>query len=113
MMDPVHVAQICHEANRAYCMTLGDRSQEPWATAPDWQRTSAIKGVLAIMDDPRMAPSRLHQLWILQKETDGWAYGPVKDEKLKTHPCMVAYDLLPEAQRRKDALFGAVVRAFL
>ena len=48
MMDPlneVQIASICHEANRAYCLSIGDESQPEWATAPDWQRVSAINGV--------------------------------------------------------------------
>lgn len=38
-------------------------------------------------------------------------YGPEKDAIRKTHPCLVGYLSLPEAQRRKDDIFGAVVRA--
>ena len=41
------VARICHEANRAYCQTIGDFSQRPWAEADEWQRKSAIEGVVA------------------------------------------------------------------
>jgi hypothetical protein len=37
-------------------------------------------------------------------------YGEVKDAVAKTHPCMVPYDDLPEFQRKKDALFLAIVR---
>ncbi len=39
------IAKICHEANRAYCATIGDASQLPWEESPDWQRQSAINGV--------------------------------------------------------------------
>lgn len=39
------IASVCHEANRAYCRTLGDFSQGPWISAPDWQKQSAIAGV--------------------------------------------------------------------
>ena len=41
----------------------------------------------------------------------GWVYGEHKDEQRKTHPCIVPYDELPAAQRAKDALFLANVRA--
>ena len=43
--DVTQIAIICHEANRAYCKTLGDDSQLPWADAPQWQRDSIIAGV--------------------------------------------------------------------
>lgn len=42
---------------------------------------------------------------------EGWTYGPVKDFAAKTSPCLIPYADLPEAQRRKDALFQSVVRA--
>jgi hypothetical protein len=30
-MTAIQIAQIVHEANRAYCQTLGDDSQPLWA----------------------------------------------------------------------------------
>jgi hypothetical protein len=46
-MIPIEVliAQVCHEANRAWCEVNGDTSQKPWNEAEQWQRDSAIKGV--------------------------------------------------------------------
>lgn len=41
----------------------------------------------------------------------GWGYGEVKDANAKTHPCIVPFDQLPEFQRKKDALFCAIVDA--
>lgn len=46
-----------------------------------------------------------------QKANDGWVYGPVKDPEAKTHPCMVPFDELPYVQRKKDAIFRAMVHA--
>lgn len=40
-------------------------------------------------------------------------FGPVKDPERKEHPCFVPYDQLPAAQRAKDHIFNAVVRAVL
>ena len=110
-MVAYQIAMICHEANRAYCASLGDRSQPPWDEAPDWQRLSAINGVAAIMCDPRMPPSASHASWMAEKLANGWCYGPTKDAEAKTHPCMVPYEQLPEEQRLKDHIFGAIVRA--
>ena len=39
------IARVCHEANRAYCINLGDTSQSSWDEAPEWQRISANTGV--------------------------------------------------------------------
>ena len=42
-----------------------------------------------------------HDIWRAGKERDGWKYGPVKDETLKTHPWMIEYSdprLPPQAK---------------
>ena len=44
-MKTEDIARICHEANAAYCLSLGDTSQTDWDNAPDWQKKSAINGV--------------------------------------------------------------------
>jgi hypothetical protein len=105
------IARVCHEANRAYCLSLGDTSQLPWDEAPEWQRVSAIKGVEFSLAHPDAPPSASHDSWLEEKRATGWSWGPVKDPERKLHPCFVPYGQLPVDQRRKDALFQAVVRA--
>lgn len=105
------IARVCHEANRAYCATLGDTSQVAWEDAPEWQRASAVKGVEFNLANPDAPPSASHDSWLEEKRATGWKYGPVKDAEKKEHPCFVPYDELPEDQRRKDHLFKAVVAA--
>jgi hypothetical protein len=107
----VQIARVCHEANRAYCEGIGDTSQAQWENAPDWQRVSAVKGVEFTHANPDAPPSASHESWLAEKQATGWSYGPVKDPEKKEHPCFVPYGELPVEQRRKDALFQAVVRA--
>lgn len=103
------LAMICHEANRALCIQLGDTSQLPWKDAPEWQQKSAIAGVNFCVKNPEAPASANHDSWLAQKEAEGWTYGAVKDPEKKTHPCFVPYDQLPEDQQAKDHLFKAVV----
>lgn len=105
------IARVCHEVNRAYCLTLGDASQQPWQDAPGWQRESAIDGVKFRLTNPAAPPSASHDNWLQHKAADGWTYGPEKDAEKKTHPCMVPFDALPLEQQAKDYLFAAVVSA--
>jgi RyR domain len=109
-MNNHDIARLCHEVNRAYCAALGDDSQLPWEAAPEWQRTSAVKGVDFIIGNPDALPSASHESWLMEKQSQGWVYGPVKDAEKKEHPCFVPYDELPVEQRAKDHLFGAIVR---
>jgi hypothetical protein len=103
------IARVCHEANRAYCVLLGDASQPMWDDAPQWQKDSAVLGVQNALNGA--SPEQSHESWLAQKRADAWVYGPVKDAATKTHPCVVPYAELPDDQRRKDALFVAVVNA--
>jgi hypothetical protein len=112
-MDKETIARIAHEVNRIYCTTISDHSQPNWDEAPDWQKKSAIAGVEYLANNPDALPEHSHQSWLRHKESDGWIYGPVKDPEKKEHPCIVAYEELPEAQRHKDAFFHAIVRAAL
>lgn len=105
------IAQVAHEVNRAYCEATGDHSQVPWEEAPAWQRDSAIAGVQTVLTNPTITPEEQHETWSAHKRAEGWKHGDVKDPVKQTHPCLVAYDKLPKAQRVKDHLFGAVVRA--
>lgn len=110
-----NIAIVCHEANRAYCRTLGDTSQPSWDDAPEWQKNSAIAGVkfhlAALESGVEPAPSASHDSWLAEKERDGWKYGAVKDPEKKEHPCFVPYDQLPVDQRMKDYIFAAIVKA--
>jgi hypothetical protein len=104
------VARTAHEVNRAYCRAIGDDSQPPWGEAPDWQKESCRRGVLAHLGAD-LTPEQSHALWLEEKRRTGWTYGPLKDPEKKTHPCFRPYVDLPQEQRIKDYLFKAVVDA--
>lgn len=110
-MNDEQIAKVCHEANRAYCESIGDTSQKPWEQAEKWQQRSAIDGVAFARENPNAPASAQHDAWMAAKLKDGWKYGLIKDPIRKEHPCIVPYEKLPIEQRRKDALFQAVVRA--
>ena len=107
------IARIAHEANRSYCHSINDHSQTQWGLAPQWQKDSAINGVIYHRDHPDSKPEDSHVSWLAEKLANGWKYGPVKDPDKKEHPCCVPYSELPEAQKVKDHLFVAVVRALI
>lgn len=111
MLSEIEIARVCHEVNRAYCKSIGDDSQLPWDSAPEWQRRSAVKGVRFIIENDDAPPSASHDSWLKEKQQTGWVFGPVKDADLKQHPCCVPYDQLPTEQKAKDYIFGAIVRS--
>ena len=107
--DVIKIAEVAHEVNRAFCQGIGDSSQVSWEEAPDWQKDSAVQGVLTVLDNPDITPEDTHAKWSEVKLRDGWKYGPVKDADKKEHPCLVPYSELPQDQRVKDYLFKAVI----
>lgn len=111
ILPHIAIARIVHQANKAYCEALFDDSQVDWEKAPDWQQLSAIDGVTKFLDGTANTPEQQHQSWMDLKIKEGWVYGPEKDAVKKTHHCLVPYDQLPDAQKRKDHLFRAVVKA--
>lgn len=95
--------------NRRYCISIGDNTQPHWEDAPEWQKNSVRQGVKLALEGA--TPEQSHASWLALKESEGWVYGESKDVDKKSHPCMVPYADLPEAQRRKDALYLSVVKS--
>ena len=44
----------------------------------------------------------VHDVWAQGRIAEGWTYGEQRDDKLKTHPCLVPYETLPDAEREYD-----------
>lgn len=44
----------------------------------------------------------VHEVWAESRIKEGWVYGPSRDDKKKTHPCLVAYEDLPDNEKAYD-----------
>ena len=44
----------------------------------------------------------VHDIWAIGRINDGWSYGFERDDTQKKHPCLVAYDELPESEKEYD-----------
>lgn len=42
-----------------------------------------------------------HKRWCLQKKESGWIYGETKNLQTKTHPSLVAWEMLPEDRKKR------------
>lgn len=109
--DIAQIAKVAHEANRSFCMTIGDVVQPMWESCSIDQRQSMINGVLFRINNPRALPGAQHEAWRQSKVAGGWKLGPVKDEEKKEHPNLVPFIDLPFNQQLKDHLFLGIVDA--
>ena len=44
----------------------------------------------------------VHEIWAKERIAQGWTYGEKRDDTLKHHPCLVAYEDLPEEEKVYD-----------
>lgn len=44
----------------------------------------------------------VHEIWAQERMNQGWSYGQQRDDARKLHPCLVAYEDLPEAEKVYD-----------
>lgn len=43
-----------------------------------------------------------HEIWAENRQSEGWTYGPQRDDKLKQTPDMVPYSQLPDGEKEYD-----------
>ena len=44
----------------------------------------------------------VHDVWAVGRIEQGWTYGEVRNDELKTTPCLVPYFDLPESEKKYD-----------
>ena len=44
----------------------------------------------------------VHEVWAETRVSQGWTYGEQRNDELKTHPCLIPYEELPEEEKEYD-----------
>lgn len=44
----------------------------------------------------------VHEVWAQSRLSQGWAYGPKRSDDLKTHPCLIPFEDLPDEEKQYD-----------
>ncbi|MBO7590823.1 MAG: Ryanodine receptor Ryr [Prevotella sp.] len=44
----------------------------------------------------------VHEIWAQERINQGWTYGEKRNDVLKQHPCLIAYEDLPEEEKVYD-----------
>lgn len=52
----------------------------------------------------------VHEVWAQSRIEQGWTYGEERNDVLKTHPCLIPYEELPEEEKAydRDTAFGTL-----
>lgn len=57
------------------------------------------KEILKLAD---MLAKNTHEVWAKNRISEGWTYGKERNDKIKTTPCLVPYEELPENEKNYD-----------
>ena len=44
----------------------------------------------------------VHDVWAETRIQQGWTYGEQRNDELRTHPCLVPYEELPDSEKEYD-----------
>ena len=55
-----------------------------------------------IMELSEKIARNVHEVWAKSRMSEGWTYGPVRDDVKKQHPCLVPYENLSEIEKEYD-----------
>lgn len=64
--------------------------------------TSSVRLTEDLLELREALARNAHELWASLRLSQGWKWGPERDDQAKTHPCLVAYDELPESEKDYD-----------
>ena len=64
--------------------------------------TSAIQLPKELNPLVEQMAKNVHEVWAQGRIAQGWTYGEKRDDEKKTHPCLVAYEELPETEKEYD-----------
>ena len=65
----------------------------------DTSRAELPAGLLELAE--RLA-EHVHDIWAQKRMSEGWTYGPARDDGAKKHPDLVPYTELPESEKEYD-----------
>jgi hypothetical protein len=69
---------------------------------PNPLNTSKIELFSDLLELTELLARNTHEVWAQQRLAEGWKYGAERNDGQKEHPCLVAYEDLPENEKEYD-----------
>lgn len=55
-----------------------------------------------ILDLTEILARNAHEVWAKERMSEGWRYGPSRDDAARKHPCLIPYEDLAESEKEYD-----------
>lgn len=110
-LSPDTVRAICrvvYAGTAQLRQELGQSGGLPWDVLPERTKIEIELGVRDINSGKVKQPADLHRIWRDEAVKQGWTHGLVKDEEMRKHPAICAFDELPTMEQAKFNLFYAM-----
>lgn len=76
--------------------------------------TSAVELPEEIIELMERLAENTHEIWALKRISEGWTWGPERNDSRKEHPCLVPYNQLPESEKAYDrSVVEEILKAIL
>ena len=75
--------------------------------------TSDVKLPIELGNLVEEMSKNVHEVWAETRIKQGWTYGKQRNDELKTHPCLVPYEDLPEEEKEYDRNTSAETLRFI
>ena len=69
---------------------------------PNPLNTSQVELSADLLELTELLARNTHDIWAKQRLAEGWKYGTARNDEQKEHPCLVAYEELPESEKEYD-----------
>ncbi len=95
-----------------------ERFEDAWADSQNYLVTINLKNMKTYIPKPvdvsdvkldedltelrEAIAENVHDIWALERLSQGWTYGAQRDDAKKETPCMVPYSQLPESEKKFD-----------
>lgn len=64
--------------------------------------TSTVELTPELLELTELLAKNTHDVWAQQRLSQGWTYGPQRDDNLKHHPSLIPYEELSEQEKDYD-----------
>ncbi len=82
--------------------TLNSSNMNKKTYIPNPIDTTNVELSEELLDLVELLAENTHDNWAEGRFAEGWTYGPVRNDELKQHPCLIPYNELPDSEKEYD-----------